>query len=181
MRLRPYESSDENWVEVTGNEGGCWSSVGMKGEGGQQLNVNAPKCVKKGIVIHEMLHAAGFYHQQSASDRDEFVAIKWENIQREHASNFKKYNSSTVTDFSLGYDYESIMHYSSKAFSKNGEDTIVSKNKNITKLGQREGFTEKDILKLNRMYEGSCHKPEEEEGQNFDELDLTAWFLSLFD
>lgn len=152
----------------------------MKGEGGQQLNVHAPQCVKKGFVIHEMLHAAGFYHQQSAADRDEFVEIKWENIEYEHASNFRKYNSSTVTDFSLGYDYESIMHYSSKAFSKNGKETIISKNKNITKLGQREGFTEKDILKLNRMYEGSCNKPNEADDDSFDELDLKRWFQSLF-
>ncbi len=52
----------------------------MKGEGAQQLNLNNPKCVKKGIVIHEVLHAAGFFHQQSSADRDEFVEIKWENI-----------------------------------------------------------------------------------------------------
>jgi hypothetical protein len=152
----------------------------MKGEGGQQLNVHAPQCVKKGVVIHEMLHAAGFYHQQSAADRDDFVEIMWENIDSEHASNFRKYNSSVVTDFSLEYDYESIMHYSSKAFSKNGKETIVSKNKNITKLGQREGFTEKDIQKLNRMYEGSCHRPNEADVESFDRNDFESWFQSLF-
>lgn len=177
LRLKPYQSTDENWIIITGNEGGCWSSVGMRGEGGQQLNVHAPQCVQKGVVIHEMLHAAGFYHQQSAANRDDFVEIKWENIDDGHASNFNKYNSTVVTDYSLGYDYESIMHYSSKAFSKNGKDTIVAK-KNITKLGQREGFTEKDVLKLNRMYEESCQQPVAE-NEDFDDLDLIHWFSSL--
>lgn len=59
LRLRPYKLSDINWVFITGNLPGCWSSVGMKNEGGQQLNVNSPKCVRKGVVMHEMLHAAG--------------------------------------------------------------------------------------------------------------------------
>jgi Astacin (Peptidase family M12A) len=30
-----------------------------------------------------------------------------------------------VSDFGVGYDYNSVMHYSRKAFSKNGEDTLT--------------------------------------------------------
>lgn len=44
---------------------------------------------------------------------------------KEH--NFAKYDSNTVTDYGVGYDYQSVMHYSSKAFSKNGNMTIVPK------------------------------------------------------
>lgn len=59
LRFRPYRKTDDNWVYVTGNMVGCWSSVGMQDDGGQQLNVNSPKCVREGVVIHEFLHAAG--------------------------------------------------------------------------------------------------------------------------
>jgi hypothetical protein len=59
LRFRPYRESDVNWIFVTGSEGGCWSSVGMRNEGGQQLNVNSPRCVREGVVTHEFLHAAG--------------------------------------------------------------------------------------------------------------------------
>jgi Astacin (Peptidase family M12A) len=177
LRLRPFEKSDENWVTVTGNEGGCWSSVGMKNEGGQQLNLHSPNCVQKGVVQHEFLHAAGFYHQQSSANRDDFVTILWENIDESHASNFKKYNSSIVTDFNYEYDYNSIMHYSSKAFSKNGKETIVAKNNSVTHLGQRKGFTEIDIKKLNRLYD-TCHKSVTDD--SFDEFDIIMWFKSLF-
>lgn len=178
LKFKPYQPADDNWVIVTGNEAGCWSSVGMKGEGGQQLNVNSPKCVKKGVVIHEFLHAAGFYHQQSASDRDEYVEILWENIQEGHESNFNKYNKSAVTDFGTTYDYGSIMHYSGKAFSKNGNETIVAL-KNTTVLGQRNGFSDQDIVKLNRMYNATCRKPQPEDRQTF--ANILDWFRSMFE
>ncbi|CAB3255414.1 unnamed protein product [Arctia plantaginis] len=43
------------------------------------------------------------------------------------------------------------MHYDEKAFSKNGQKTIIPK-KEGAKIGQREGLSEGDIIKLNRMY-----------------------------
>jgi Astacin (Peptidase family M12A) len=55
--------------------------------------------------MHELLHAAGFYHQQSASNRDEFVEIIWDNISNGHESNFDRYNASYVTDYDTLYDY----------------------------------------------------------------------------
>jgi Astacin (Peptidase family M12A) len=178
LKFKPYKPADDNWVVVTGNEAGCWSSVGMKGEGGQQLNVNSPKCVKKGVVIHEFLHAAGFYHQQSATDRDDYVKIRWENILEGHESNFNKYTNSQVTDFGFSYDYGSIMHYSGKAFSKNGNDTIEAL-RNTTVLGQRKGFSDKDVSKLNQMYNASCHPPQPEDTKTFK--NILDWFRSMFE
>lgn len=64
------------------------------------------------------------YIQQSASNRDDFIKIHWENIKTGRMHNFKKYDESLVTNFDVPYDYQSVMHYSAKAFSKNGEITI---------------------------------------------------------
>ena len=44
--------------------------------------------------------------------------------------NFRKYNSFSVSDFGVGYDYDSVLHYSRKAFSTNGQDTLVPKQVN---------------------------------------------------
>lgn len=156
IRFRPYDEADENWVVFKGNNTGCWSNVGMQ-EGPQIVNLSTPKCVTHGVVLHEILHALGFFHQQSSTNRDDYVKINWENISEGKEYNFNKYNTSFITSFDVNYDYGSIMHYSGKAFSKNGEFTIEPLV-NGASLGQRKELSESDVLKLNKMYESSCNK-----------------------
>jgi hypothetical protein len=123
------------------------------------------------------INLIGFYHQQSASNRDDYVKIVWENISPGKESNFNKYNSSYVSDYGTKYDYNSIMHYSGTAFSKNKNATIVALQ-NVTQLGQREGFSEDDIVKLNRMYDSNCHPRESEEDAQI--VNIVEWFKALF-
>ncbi|GLH15191.1 Seminal metalloprotease 1 [Gryllus bimaculatus] len=150
IKFRPYKKGDSDYIVVRGNSSGCWSYVGRYG-GGQVVNLQTPGCVHRGIVAHELLHALGFYHQQSAYNRDDYIKIHYENIKTGREHNFKKYNATTVTDFDIGYDYESIMHYSAYAFSKNGEPTIEPLDK-MAKIGQRKGLSKKDIKKLETLY-----------------------------
>ena len=56
----------------------CYSYIGQQG-GPQRISL-AAGCLVKGIVIHEMMHCAGFYHEQSRIDRDRYISIQWQNI-----------------------------------------------------------------------------------------------------
>ena len=110
-------------------------------------------CMRLGTVIHETLHAAGFWHEQSRPDRNENVRIHWQNILSGYDDNFARYSRAEVTTLSLPYDTGSVMHYESTAFTKNGKPTIQSL-KSYKRLGQRDGLSQLDIQKLNKLY--SC-------------------------
>lgn len=52
------------------------------------------------------------------------------------------------------YDYFSIMHYDSLAFSKNGLETMIAKRPEMTAvIGSAIDFSPIDILKMNLMYQ----------------------------
>lgn len=51
----------------------CFSSVGDQ-QTGQILSLG-PGCDHKAVIEHELLHAVGFYHEQSRTDRDDYVDI----------------------------------------------------------------------------------------------------------
>ncbi|XP_014228039.2 zinc metalloproteinase nas-14 [Trichogramma pretiosum] len=158
IRFRPYKEGDAHFITVKSDDPGCWSYVGKHDEG-QVVNLQPPNCLKHGTIIHELMHALGFYHQQSAADRDDWIDVVWKNIRADRQHNFNKYDKASVTDYGVAYDYESVMHYSATAFSKNGKKTIIPKVGNVT-LGQREGFSAKDVKKINLMYKAQCENRE---------------------
>lgn len=87
------------------------------------------------------------------ANRDNFIDINWENIDPDLWTNFKKLNPAESSSFGTNYDYMSIMHYDRKAFSKNGQDTMVPKNrKYVDKIGHRIGMTKGDAKRINNMY-----------------------------
>lgn len=58
----------------------CWSYVGKQNTGNQSLSIGQ-WCDHHGTVVHEILHALGFWHEHSRYDRDDYVTIIWENIE----------------------------------------------------------------------------------------------------
>ena len=85
-------------------------------------------CYQKSTIIHEFIHALGFYHEQNRPDRDDYITIIWDNIYEVQQYNFKRHYTSLT--FNVPYDGKSIMHYRPRAWSKNGLNTIESKVKN---------------------------------------------------
>ncbi|XP_058832213.1 astacin-like [Topomyia yanbarensis] len=143
-------TTQTDYVKVTGEYTGCWSYLGRRG-GAQQLNLQPNGCMSRGTIMHEFLHALGFVHMQSASDRDFYIKINWAAIQAGKESNFDRYSSSVIDDFGISYDYLSVMHYGPTAFSATGADTIIPFESGIT-IGQRVGMSYKDIKRLNMLY-----------------------------
>jgi hypothetical protein len=96
------------------NKSNSFSSKIGKQRGKQNINLMGFPQMGKALIMHEIMHALGFEHEQSRHDRDQYVIIHWENIPKEHKDNYEK-----LSDFYSrfgSYDYDSIMHYDSTGY-----------------------------------------------------------------
>lgn len=71
-------STETDYVMIAGGNG-CSSSVGRVG--GPQHVTLGDGCIYTGIVMHELMHSVGFWHEQSRWDRDDFITVNYQNIQ----------------------------------------------------------------------------------------------------
>ncbi|XP_043990309.1 meprin A subunit beta [Gambusia affinis] len=148
--FKPW-SGEENYISIfKGN--GCFSSVGNRKVGKQRLSIGT-NCDRIATIEHEFLHALGFWHEQSRSDRDDYVQIMWDRISEGKEHNFNTYDDTVSSSLGVPYDYNSMMHYSKGAFQNGSESTIVTKIPAFSDvIGQRMEFSDSDLLKLNRLY-----------------------------
>ncbi|GGJ37617.1 M12 family metallopeptidase [Deinococcus roseus] len=147
VRIVP-RASEKNYVRVI-VDNGCYSYVGRIG-GAQALSLSTGGCGVAG-AIHEFGHALGLWHEQSRKDRDQYVTIVWANIQSGTEHNFQIESNSRAVG---AYDFDSIMHYPAKAFSINGQATIVPKNSSIplSRLGAAKTLSSGDIAGIKSLY-----------------------------
>ncbi|XP_015194102.2 hatching enzyme 1.2-like isoform X1 [Lepisosteus oculatus] len=130
---------------------GCFSFVGRRG-GRQVLSLQRGGCVYVGTAQHEIIHALGFNHEQTRSDRDDHVTILLENVVRGMEHNFRKINTNNL---GTPYDYNSVMHYGRYAFSRNREPTIVPKPDPNVAIGRATQMDRLDVERINRLYQCS--------------------------
>eukprot|EP00795_Rhopilema_esculentum_P008425 gene8425-14406_t len=147
------KSSDENWIRFEMGEG-CSSSVGKSywRMGAQTIILDMP-CLEKGTILHEIMHALGFWHEHSRPDRDKYIEIFWENIDPVNEINFEKFDNHEVDTLGIQYDLKSIMHYGNDAFSKNYKHTLKAIEDQSISLGNTKGLSDLDVVKLNALYD----------------------------
>ncbi|KAG5846539.1 hypothetical protein ANANG_G00116070 [Anguilla anguilla] len=153
--FKPY-NGEKTYIKFEKFDG-CWSMVGDQ-QTGQTLSLGSG-CDHKAVIEHELLHALGFYHEQSRTDRDDYVDIWLDQVIPGMEHNFNKYDDTFITDQNTPYDYESIMHYRPYSFNKNDSiPTITTKIEAFNNIiGQYLDFSSLDVLRLNRMY--NCSSP----------------------
>lgn len=80
------------------------------------------------------------FYVLSISERDSYLKVNWDNIKENARFNFKQFVAH-VSMFSTPYDYNSIMHYSPKAFAKDRTKLTLIPLRTATSIhmGQREG------------------------------------------
>lgn len=144
------------------NEEHCTSSsIGRVN--GRQIVTLGYSCPTVGDLLYTLGLAIGLCTEQNRPDRNQYVCILADNIEDGQEGNFAICKAGYQ---GVGYDYASIMHLRTTAYSDDEEFTIEVVNKDeyvaqgSPKLGNREGLSRGDILKANRFYncpgEGLC-------------------------
>ena len=64
----------------------CCSFVGRRGGQAQAISIGK-NCDKFGIVVHELGHVIGFWHEHTRPDRDQHIEILYQNIQEGQLNN----------------------------------------------------------------------------------------------
>ncbi|GCB82073.1 hypothetical protein scyTo_0021936, partial [Scyliorhinus torazame] len=148
-------SSEESFIVFTYRPCGCCSYVGRRGGGPQAISIGK-NCDKFGIVVHELGHVIGFWHEHTRPDRDAHVSIIRENIQPGQEYNFLKMEPAEVNSLGETYDFDSIMHYARNTFSRGVFlDTILPRtdeNGMRPPIGQRVRLSQGDITQAKKLY-----------------------------
>uniref|UniRef100_A0A0K0FJ63 Metalloendopeptidase n=1 Tax=Strongyloides venezuelensis TaxID=75913 RepID=A0A0K0FJ63_STRVS len=168
---------NRSWIPIQNEQGlnvkirdFCSSKVGLQHPNKSQDIYLSMNCYGyKAYILHEIGHALGLIHEQSRSDRDKYVSINFNNVDKKEHNNFMKFNFTTNKNYSTSYDYGSLMHYHQDDFAiSSGTVVITSKfNKAYNKMmGQRINMTFNDFKKINLYHCNKCNWVDEDGKRN---------------
>lgn len=135
-----FEPGEEECISYLGKTGGLQPIRLQRGCGTQE-------------ILHEIMHALGFIHEQSRPDRDQYVDILWDNIEGKFQSQYAIVPDSLVEpERDSPFDYRSVMLYRPNVFAAHpGKATMQSKS--TTPISPvTDGLSETDIERVNRLY-----------------------------
>jgi len=154
------------------------SQVGRTG-GAQTINMVSWSF--RFIIVHEIMHALGFWHEQQRPDRNGFVQINFGNVQPGTTGNFTIPGGT----FNIGtYDFGSVMHYGQCDFTVCGvcnsacrTITVLPPNTGQQGLiGQRSELSTGDIESINVLYGGGTTALPIVDDFESGTIDDTVWF-----
>ncbi|XP_045522230.1 seminal metalloprotease 1-like isoform X2 [Pieris brassicae] len=113
-------------------------------------------CLKESDILHALLHAIGLKDEVTHPYRDRYMRVLWNNIKPEYRHLYQiqgLHSSKVLTE----YDPTSVMHFHDRAFSSNGQATIVPLISGLM-IAPSDHLSQLDTMKLRLMFEHECNK-----------------------
>lgn len=150
VRFVPRTTQADAIVFEPGQEH-CYSALGRTG-GLQPIRLSAG-CQSQQI-LHEIMHALGFVHEQSRTDRDEYVEVVWDNIDPRYHPQFAIVPEPLMEALrGTAFDFRSIMLYRPETFAlAPGKAALKPQGGRPSIEPAQQGLSEGDIQRLKRLY-----------------------------
>jgi len=144
----PFEGQPDAIVFEPGDKH-CYSYLGRVG--GHQPIFLSEGC-RWPQIVHELMHALGFIHEHSRTDREEYIEILWDNIDEKHHFQFAMVPDLLMeTVKGKPFDFQSVMLYPPTAFAKDPKKPTLRPRQG-TPLNPKSGLSQQDIERINDMY-----------------------------
>lgn len=124
IRFVPHTDQDAYVVFRERDQSVCSASVGYRAGTVRYINLrNTARydACPLGVVVHELGHTLGLWHEHTRPDRDEHVRILWDNIPDGHEDQFWIGSGRMIGP----YDVASTMHYLSSWLDDGTGPSIV--------------------------------------------------------
>src|SRR5262249_22610034 len=114
-------TNQSEYLNITYDDGGGnYSTYGAAA--GSTLNLSAAGWNDSRTVLHQIGHSFGLLHEHQRPDRDQYIEVHYSAISWGLSSQFDTFPSANMRG---PYDFLSIMHYDSTAFSAFGSPTMT--------------------------------------------------------
>jgi hypothetical protein len=156
VRLKKREN-EKAYLYFKNGLNNCYSYLGYQGK---KQDISLSRSCKQPHILHEIMHALGFFHEQNRSIRDEFLEVNWKNIDEKYHLNFKKIHPKAMLDPKEDFDFESILLYPPYAFALvHGEHTMIKVNGELYEGNRTGTLSEGDLSRIKKVY-GTSEKIE---------------------
>jgi len=152
-------TNEDDYVHIQDSNANT-SAVGM--QGGEQI-INIFNWNVQFVMVHELGHCLGLWHEHNRPNRSSFITINTDNIQEDFRDQFDL-NSGAGEYWKYDYDFDSVMHYGQCSFSidcpasstcncTNTVITVLPPNQAWqTLIGQRNHLSNCDQLTMSFLY-----------------------------
>lgn len=163
-------TNQANYVDFTGSpaQGSGSSQLGMVG-GRQEIKLEDNASFT--TVVHEIGHAVGLMHEQTRTDRDQFITVNYSNINSSWASQYDTYSVQGRSGSQIGsFDFNSVMLYRSYSVGASvaGNSTPqMTKKDGFTTWGDNYYLSQGDVEGVNALYKIIYYKVTSGRGEEY--------------